>query len=112
MGELVTDLSKVTRVHIVPDTGNPSVEFWADHWEPYLQDDGRTLKLFAHGDGAPHQQARDEALAEEISQRLIIDQPDDGEALRDFISYIQPTLPSPLAEQARLLLEKIDKGQF
>lgn len=54
-------LANVTRVHVV-QTGADHREYWADEWMVSYQDDGRTLKLFAIGDGKKGRSDRDSAL--------------------------------------------------
>lgn len=54
----------ITRIDIVDEKGVR--EFWADNWEFSLQDEGRTLKLFATGDGKEAETERAVALAKEI----------------------------------------------
>lgn len=63
------DLAKVTRIVIVRP-GTISIECWANSWVPDLQDDGRTLKLFAHGDGMVELTARNTTLAEDLTRGL------------------------------------------
>lgn len=58
---------KLTRVDVIAP-GNGRREHWADTWDISVQDDGRTMKLFAKGDGAAAQQERNDALAEDIQQ--------------------------------------------
>lgn len=62
----MTDLSGITRVHVV--AYGRSFEFWADNWHVFIQDGGRTLKLFQEGSGVQHQAVRDASLAEEITE--------------------------------------------
>ncbi len=61
------DLSKVTRVDVVPDVQHSlplrRPEYWADSWQASLQDDGHTLKLFGAGDGEPVQRHLDGLLS-------------------------------------------------
>lgn len=63
------DFSHVTRVHVVVPNGlGPhSKEYWADSWVLALQDEGRTLKLFAKGDGKAAKEHRDATLAGQLS---------------------------------------------
>ena len=82
----------LTRVQVIPGGGRPSQEFWADYWTMSHQDGGATLKLFGHGQGQQSQAERDDAL-------------------REFIQFVQPTLPSPLAQQAAKLLANIARGE-
>ena len=58
-------LQNLTRVVIVH--GGVSKEFFADAWEFSRQDEERTLKLFASGDGSAARAERDEALADWIT---------------------------------------------
>lgn len=59
-------LSPVTRIDIVQDSARQR-EHWADSWELSVQDHGKTLKLFALGDGDKAKDQRDAALAERMS---------------------------------------------
>lgn len=54
------DLSKVTRVSIVTELGR--YEYWGDRWEIDIQDEGRTLKLRARGEGVQPKADRLRAL--------------------------------------------------
>jgi len=54
----------LTRVVIVKDDG--VVEYWAESWRVSIQDGGRTLKLFAHGDGGPGLESRSAELAADL----------------------------------------------
>lgn len=54
------DMSEVTRVHIITELGR--YEYWGDSWELELQDDGRTLKMWARGDGEKAKAERVRAL--------------------------------------------------
>lgn len=57
----------VTRVHVV---GAEVREYWADEWRASIQDDERTLKLFAVGSGAKARQERDKALGYELVEKM------------------------------------------
>jgi hypothetical protein len=57
----------VTRVTIV---GDGVREYWSDYWTVSVQDDGRTVKLFAEGDGKAAKEERDAALGAELSARF------------------------------------------
>lgn len=59
------DLSQATRVQLQTDLGR--YEFWADRWEPEIQDDGRTLFLRGRGEGKQAKTQRDLALASEVA---------------------------------------------
>lgn len=57
----------VTRVDVIdPRRG----EHWSDHWAMSIQDEGRTLKLFAEGDGKAAKEERNTALAKDISEDM------------------------------------------
>lgn len=60
----------VTRVHVIhPEErayGVMNMELWADHWQIYIMDEGRTLKAIAKGDGKKAEAARNAALAEDL----------------------------------------------
>ena len=56
----------ITRVHVVQSRTDHR-EHWADMWTPYIQDDGRTLKLFAHGKGAAAQAERSQSLGQSLA---------------------------------------------
>lgn len=56
---------KVTRV-VVVRPGQMEIECWADSWEVCLQDDGRTIKLFADGDGMAARAERNKSLSQEL----------------------------------------------
>lgn len=58
-------LQKLTRVVVVHD--GVAKEFFADEWAFSRQDDERTLKLFASGDGTAERAERDSALARDFS---------------------------------------------
>ena len=60
----------VSRIDVVSASGRGASEFWADQWEAVLQDDGRTLKLFAKGRGVQAREERDRALAEDFARTL------------------------------------------
>lgn len=57
----------VTRVVLVGGCrcGHPH-EHWADEWDVSVQDDGKTLKLFAKGEGEDVKQDRIESLGETV----------------------------------------------
>ena len=57
-------VDEVTRVVVITDAGVK--EFWADEWNAYLQDDGRTLKLFPVGDGHAARVQAQRALNEQM----------------------------------------------
>ncbi|OHT47907.1 hypothetical protein BKG59_05640 [Mycobacteroides chelonae] len=57
----------VTRVDVIAPKRK---EYWSDHWAVSIQDDGRTLKLFAEGDGASAKEEHDIAFAKCISEDL------------------------------------------
>jgi hypothetical protein len=59
------DVEKVTRVVVVKNSGITS-ETFAGHWRAFLQDEGRTLKLFGTGSGHEALQERDEALGRDL----------------------------------------------
>ena len=54
----------VTRIDIVQDGVK---EFWADHWEGYFEDDHRTLKIIATGDGEGAKAERNASLANDFA---------------------------------------------
>jgi hypothetical protein len=62
-------LGPVTRIHIVTPDGHK--EYWADSWQISRQDGGRTLKIFATGDGSGAQAERNAALAQFISDNPV-----------------------------------------
>lgn len=45
-------------------------EFWADSWDVHIQDGGRTVKLFAKGDGEQPRVERAQALAADMVEDL------------------------------------------
>ena len=57
----MTELTKVTRIQLQTDLGR--YEFWADRWEPTVQDDGRTLHLRGRGEGHHAKTQRDQEAA-------------------------------------------------
>jgi hypothetical protein len=59
-------LDDVTRIDIVTELGRYT--FWGDSWHYDEQDEGRTLKLFAKGDGAQARAERDAALHHHLVQ--------------------------------------------
>lgn len=61
----MTDFAHVTRIRLQTDLGQ--YEFWADRWEPHVQDDGLTLFLRGRGEGKFAKTQRDLALANEVS---------------------------------------------
>lgn len=64
----------LTRIVVVPGNGQPVQEFWADIWELSHQDGGRTLKLFASGNGVGAMSDAAAALARdftEINERVL-----------------------------------------
>jgi hypothetical protein len=69
MAQSATDslLSRVTRIDIVHNTLDPR-EYWADSWSLSIQDDGKTLKLFAEGYGDEARDKRDAELLEYFSK--------------------------------------------
>jgi hypothetical protein len=62
-------LGPVTRIHIVTPDG--SKEYWADSWQISRQDGGRTLKIFATGDGSQARADRNAALAQFIADNPV-----------------------------------------
>ena len=60
----------ITRVHVV-QAGTDHREHWADMWTPYIQDDGRTLKLFAHGKGTAAQAERSQSLGRDLAAQCL-----------------------------------------
>lgn len=71
---LATD--SVTRVDIISSDGWRA-EHWADSWELVVTDEGRTLKLFAKGDGDEAHDERNAALAEDLGWERIIEATED-----------------------------------
>lgn len=57
----MTELTNVTRIQLQTDLGR--YEFWADRWEPNVQDDGRTLHLRGRGEGHYAKTQRDQEAA-------------------------------------------------
>ncbi|WP_237112808.1 hypothetical protein [Mycobacteroides abscessus] len=57
----------VTRIDMIDPKRH---EHWSDYWSVSIQDEGRTLKLFAEGDGSAAREERDAALARTISEDL------------------------------------------
>ncbi|MBN7460837.1 hypothetical protein I3U64_11810 [Mycobacteroides abscessus subsp. abscessus] len=57
----------VTRIDMIDPKRR---EHWSDYWSVSIQDEGRTLKLFAEGDGSAAREERDAALAKAISEDL------------------------------------------
>ena len=57
----MTDISGITRIHIRTDLGQ--YEFWADSWEPEVQDDGCTLFLRGRGPGTYAKTQRELSLS-------------------------------------------------
>ncbi|WP_235625626.1 hypothetical protein [Mycobacteroides abscessus] len=57
----------VTRIDMIDPKRR---EHWSDYWSVSIQDEGRTLKLFAEGDGSAAREERDAALARTISEDL------------------------------------------
>lgn len=57
----------VTRIDVIRPLRN---EFWSDHWAVAIQDGGRTVKLFAEGDGRAANEERNAALAKDISEDM------------------------------------------
>lgn len=64
---LARNLTRVDIVGCVDAVGYR--ECWADSWELSVQDDGRTLKLFATGDGTTAKATRDQALAADLAHQ-------------------------------------------
>ncbi len=60
-------LEQVTRIHIIGD--NPK-EYFADEWVASLQDEGKTLKLFAYGEGTAAKAERDMSLVHDLIVRV------------------------------------------
>lgn len=58
----------VTRVTVVKDS-RVIAEVFAGSWRSFLQDDGRTVKLFGKGSGAKASAERGIALGEELTRR-------------------------------------------
>jgi hypothetical protein len=56
-----------TRIDVIRPLRN---EFWSDHWAVSIQDGGRTVKLFAEGDGRGANEDRNAALAKDISEDM------------------------------------------
>lgn len=52
----------VTRIDIVGSKSGRLGEFWADEWEVSVQDDGKTVKFFAKGDGGKPRNERNASL--------------------------------------------------
>lgn len=67
----------VTRVDVVSSDGTS--EFWADSWDVYSLDEGRTLKFFGKGDGAEARGTRDRSLAEDIRGINLAEFVEDGQ---------------------------------
>jgi len=57
----MTDCTNVTRIQLETDLGR--YNFWADHWEPEVCDDGRTLYLRGRGEGRSAQTQREQERA-------------------------------------------------
>jgi hypothetical protein len=57
----------ITRIDLVGGCrcGHPH-EYWADEWEVSVQDDGKTLKLFAKGEGKQAQATRVASLSQAL----------------------------------------------
>lgn len=64
----MTDLTKVTRIHLRTDLGQ--YEFWADNWEPEIQDDGLTLYFRGRGTGTHAKARRDIALTHNLTDAI------------------------------------------
>lgn len=62
-----TDAPAFTRIHIRTDLGQ--YEFWADSWEPEVQDDGRTLYVRGRGSGNYAKTQRDASMAAAPTER-------------------------------------------
>lgn len=71
-GEVAMPAAVVTRVDVV--IPGMVKEYWADAWKTYIQDEGRTLKLIADGDGSVHKDARDAVLADFFANNRIAEQ--------------------------------------
>lgn len=56
-----------TRVVVIKNSGIVT-ETFANQWRAYVQDDGRTVKLFGYGDGAEASAARGAALGAELAE--------------------------------------------
>lgn len=63
----MTEIPKtVTRIDIVGSKSGRLGEFWADEWDVYVQDDGRTIKFFARGDGGKAHSERNASLGKDL----------------------------------------------
>lgn len=60
------ETDKVTRIQIHTELGR--YEFWADHWNFKVQDDGMTLFLLGQGEGKYARKQRDIARANDQAE--------------------------------------------
>lgn len=67
MDAIATDAATFTRIHIRTDLGQ--YEFWADSWEPEVQDDDRTLYLRGRGSGTYAKTQREISLSAPRAER-------------------------------------------
>lgn len=55
-----------TATRVVVVGGGTCTEHWADDWHVLVQDGGKTVKLFARGDGAASAEERKKALGKAL----------------------------------------------
>lgn len=56
----------IKRIDVFDASGKLKAEYWADFWVVHVQDQGRTIKLFAHGDGAAFKDLRNTSLGNDL----------------------------------------------
>lgn len=67
---LPSNIENLTRVVVVKNS-HITTEAFAGSWDAYLQDEGRTLKLFGTGNGHAASYERDAALAQDLVEILV-----------------------------------------
>lgn len=75
-GDARTAFADVTRV--VVEKGGVFTEYWADSWDVHVQDGGRTVKLFARGDGVAAAMTAGEAFGASVSEVATVASSDPG----------------------------------
>jgi hypothetical protein len=71
----MTEIANVTRIQLQTELGR--YEFWADRWEPSVQDEGMTLYLRGRGEGKFAKTQRDLSLARDLSDPVPASREDD-----------------------------------
>lgn len=56
----------IKRIDVFDNNGRLVKEYWADEWVVHVQDQGRTIKLFAHGTGDRYRNMRASDLGNDL----------------------------------------------